>query len=67
MLNHYDMYLETSPQVYALSLKRKTIHLFSVLYLKAWTEEVKRGSMLLKAILKDKRENDVTIYLIHST
>jgi len=52
MLNHYNMYLETSPQVYALSLKRKTIHLFSVLYLKAWTEEVKRGSMLLKSNFK---------------
>lgn len=28
MLKHYELYLETSPQVYALSLKRKTIHLF---------------------------------------
>lgn len=62
MLKHYELYLETSPQVYALSLKRKTIHLFWVLYLKAWTEEVKRGGILLKAIWKKKNENDMTIY-----
>lgn len=62
MLYHHKLYLEISPQVYDLSLKRKTIHLFWVLYLKAWTEEeVKTGSMLLQAILKEKKEIDMTI------
>lgn len=33
-----------------------------MLYLKAWTEEeVKTGSMLLQAILKEKKEIDMTI------